>query len=130
MYIPIFVSVLLLSFPLSATETTTDQETYFPHRMSGKDLLTACSSSSLTHSGRRRINFCRGFVSGVEEGIWLQEMNESQENSQTFCVPPATTSRQMARAFVTYASGRHRNLGKPAVMVVVEALKTAFPCNR
>ena len=128
MYIPLFVILTILSFPLAAAETTTDSETYFPYRLSGNDLLTACSSSSITHTGRRKVNYCHGFVSGVEEGIRLYGSQYSKQPSQLFCVPPGTTSRQMATAYVKYASGKNRNLGKPAVLVVVEALKNAFPC--
>jgi len=128
MYIPYVVILALLSVPPAVAETTAESETYLPHRLTGNDLLTACSSSTLTHRGRRKTSYCHGFVSGVEEGIRLWGSNYSTEFSQPFCVPPGTTSREMARAYVKYASGKNRNLGKPAVLVTIAALKNSYPC--
>ena len=43
----------------------------FPQQLTASDLLTYCSSSSLTDLGRKRQRYCWGFISGVEETIRL-----------------------------------------------------------
>lgn len=129
MKILIFVLFTVLTSSLGATESTIDdQDEYFPQRLSASELLTACSSSSLTYTGRRRNRYCHGFVSGVEEGIRLYGQHTEVKSLSTFCVPPGLSSRQLANAYVKYATSDNADMSKPAAGVVVAALKRAFPC--
>lgn len=117
-----------MAFSLNATETGEKEESYFPQRLLASELLVACTSSSLTGLGRRKQRFCQGFISGVEEGVRLYEHQSGAIASSGFCVPSKTTSKQLANAYVRYASRNQPDLNRPASLVVVEALKHEFPC--
>ncbi len=91
-------------------------------------VLATQTGSSLTHSGRQRNRYCHGFVSGVEEGIRAMESAQLDNPKTLFCVPPGTTSRQLAKAYVDYATKNKARLYRPAAEAVLEALKNAFPC--
>lgn len=128
MYLKIIIILMLFSFSALAGEFTDDAETVAPYRLTGQDLLIACSSSSLTHTGRRRKNYCQGFISGVEEGIRFYTFKQLVSKQPPFCAPPDITSRQLARAYIKYAAKKKTGLDKPAAEVVLEALKNTFPC--
>ena len=128
MYLRISLILAMVAAPLAAADMTADSETVTPHRLTGQNLLIWCSSSSLTHTGRRRNRYCHGFVSGVEEGIRAMESAQSDNPKTLFRVPPGTTSRQLAKAYVDYATKNTARLYRPAAEVVLEALKNTFPC--
>ena len=99
-----------------------------PQQMSADDLLTACASSSLTELGRRRREYCFGFVSGVEEGVRILQ---AQENIQaSICAPSDVSAQALADVYTRYAARRRQQLDRPAAAVVLEALSQAFPCNQ
>jgi hypothetical protein len=115
---------MVVALPLLAQEPTVETDIYFPQRMTAKELLLACSSSTLTSTGRQRQRYCYGFVSGVEESLRLV----GRETGRRLCVPAQKSSRELAGAYIRYAARKNIDLGKPAAMVVVEALEAAFPC--
>ena len=110
----------------SDTETT---QPIFPQQLTASDLLTYCSSSSMTDVGRTRQRYCWGFVSGVEETIRLPLHTTPQPVASKICVPKGVSSRTMGRAYSQYAARRGANLARPAVEVVIEALSNAYPCS-
>lgn len=124
----VFTLSAVLAYPLSAAGSSDNSNTYFPQRMSANKLLTTCASSTLTPTGRSNINYCQGFVSGVEEGIRLYGKNVTLENRATICVPSGTSARELATAYVKYASGVKVDLNVPAAKVVVDALISTFSC--
>lgn len=125
-----FVLSALLMSPLAAAQQEPEPDTYFPQQMTAKDLLLACASSSLTARGRERRRYCYGFVSGVEEGIRLQGLQFPAETGNSLCVPKGTTSREMANLYIKHASGKNIDLNLPAASIVLEALKSAYPCRQ
>jgi len=100
----------------------------FPQQQTAHDLLTYCSSSSLTHLGRQRQRYCWGFISGVEETIRLTLHGSNQPAELKICVPKGESSRSLAKAYMQYAGRRNINLTQPAVQITVEALTNAYPC--
>ena len=116
---------VIVALPLAAQEQPVETDHYFPQRMTAKELLLACSSSAMTSTGRQRQRYCYGFVSGVEESLRLF----AREAGKRLCVPPQKSSRELAGAYLNHAAMKNVDLGKPAVMVVVEALEAAFPCT-
>ena len=109
----------------SDTEAT---QPIFPQQLTASDLLTYCSSSSMTDLGRTRQRYCWGFVSGVEESIRLPLHTSGQTAASNICVPKGVSSRSMARSYSQYAGRKGTNLARPAVQVVIEALSNAYPC--
>lgn len=126
----LFVIGLLAAFATSAQERGVTPESPFPQRLTAKDLLFACASSSLSNLGRERQRYCSGFVSGVEEAVRLHRAQGLTYQERGFCVKEKTTSRELARAYTQYASRDSTDLDKPAALVVIEALEDVFPCTR
>jgi hypothetical protein len=119
---------LCLAATASAQEGEQEPERFFPERLTAKDLLFACSSSALTRLGRDRGRYCAGFVSGVEETLRWQQLGGAADGSQRICVPPGTSARDLADAYIEHALRRTTDLRKPAAVVVMEALAERFGC--
>ena len=98
----------------------------FPQQQTARDLLTACASSSISNLGRARRKYCAGFVSGVEEAIRFK--SQLLGANSRICPSRDITAQQFADAYIKYANTHANELDKPAVEVVFEALKQAFPC--
>lgn len=124
----VFFLLTTMAFSLNAMEPDEKEDSYFPQRLLANELLVACTSSSLTGLGRSKQRFCQGFISGVEEGVRLYVHQSEAIASSGFCVPSKTTSKQLANAYIRYASRNQPDLNRPASLVVVEALKNEFPC--
>lgn len=125
----IIVVLTIMTFSLKAAESDTVEEPFFPQQLTAKKLLLNCNSSSLTLVGRRNQNYCLGFVSGVEEGLRFYEKEYVKSAVPQFCIPSKTKSKQLVDAFNKYAVANQSALNKPAVLMIVEALKIAFPCR-
>jgi hypothetical protein len=120
---------LLATVVTSAQEQAGEPEKYFPQRLTANDLLLACASSSLTNLGRRRQQYCSGFISGVEEAVRLHAQQGSDEESKPFCFPNGMTAIRYAGVYMKYASRKTTDLNRPAVLVVIEAFADAFACD-
>ena len=125
-----FCILFFISFGTALGESDPDTaQPIFPQQLTASDLLTYCSSSSMTDLGRTRQRYCWGFVSGVEESIRLSLHSSSQSGEQNICVPKGVSSRTMGNAYSRYAVRQGINLAQPAVQVVVEALSNTYPCT-
>ncbi|MCU7836092.1 MAG: hypothetical protein KZQ83_12690 [gamma proteobacterium symbiont of Taylorina sp.] len=102
------------------------RESHFPQQMTAQKLLTTCSSSYMTSTGRQRQTYCSGFISGVEESTRLQV---KAAIAPKICLPNGKTSSQYRDIYMQYASRKTTELSKPAALVVIEALRDAFPCR-
>lgn len=125
--LPTTIAAVLLT-TLTASSSGQEATGFFPQQMDAQQLLILCASSSLTANGRLRRRYCDGFVSGVEEGLRVQHQRLPSQMPKTVCVPAGTSSRAMSEAFVTYASRKGVQLGKPAAAVVIDALEESFRC--
>ena len=108
-------------------DTDTNQP-IFPQQLTARDLLTYCTSSSLTDLGRQRQRYCWGFISGVEETIRLTLHASGQPVALKICVPKGVSSRNLAKAYIQYASRRDINLSRPAAQIAIEALSNSYSC--
>ena len=120
---------LLITVGARAQESTLDGEPYYPQRLTAKDLLHACASSSLSNLGRRRQQFCAGFISGVEETVRLQQQQNLPTSGTGYCFPQGMTARRFASVYKGYALKKDIDLDRPAVQVVIEALADRFGCD-
>jgi len=100
----------------------------FPQQLTAQDLLTYCSSSSLTDLGRQRQRYCWGFISGVEEAIRLTSHASVQTVAVKTCVPKGLSSRNLAKAYIRYAGRRDTDLERPAAQITIEALSNSYSC--
>ncbi len=124
----LFLASLIFALQANAETDSSDTDNYFPQQLSAKDLLIACSSSSLTNLGRERQKYCYGFISGVEEAVRLLE-KESPKVIHKICTSPGLTSRDLAKTYIRYAAKKDAHLTKPAALVVVESLAFGYPCK-
>jgi hypothetical protein len=107
-----------------------DAEDFFPQRLTAQELLRHCVSSSMTDRGRQQQRYCFGFVSGVEEGLRLSASGLRGRTPAPFCVPPGEAARSITDAYIRYAGRGTTDLGKPAALIVIEALEKSYPCTR
>ncbi len=119
------VLMMLVSQPLLASSSVELEQ--FPQQMTARDLLLACSSSSLTGSGRSKRRFCAGFVSGVEEGARI--LKERNALPKTVCLAEGVSAKALAATYTRFAGKKGRDLNQPAAAVVLEALATEYPCE-
>jgi hypothetical protein len=122
--------VFFLSCGSAAGKGDTDaaDQPVFPQQLTARDLLTYCSSSSLTDLGRTRQRYCWGFISGVEETIRLPLYSSRQPGELRICAPKGLTSRELAKVYIQYTGRRGANLAQPAAQIVIEALSNSYPC--
>lgn len=121
-YIIIMFSLVNIAF----AEEKTEGESFFPQKMTAKELMLTCASSYMTSKGRQRKKYCSGFISGVEEATRLQSKLAA---NQKICLPGGKTSSQYTDIYMAYASRKTTDLTKPAALIVIEALQDAFPCK-
>lgn len=107
------------------TDTT---QPIFPQQLTAYNLLTYCSSSSLTNLGRQRQRYCWGFISGVEETIRLTLHASEQPVALKVCVPKGESSRSLAKAYIRYAGRGDTDLARPAAQIAIEALSKSYSC--
>lgn len=117
-----------LLWPIPGSASAQDAQPVFPQQMNANELLLLCASSSLTVNGRLRRRYCDGFISGIEEGLRVYNLQFPSQMPNTLCVPAGTSSRAMSEAFVKYASRKDVALDQPAAAVVIAALGRSFAC--
>ncbi|MCP3870814.1 MAG: hypothetical protein GY703_22510 [Gammaproteobacteria bacterium] len=122
----IVLGLLAVSFTAAGQEQEVT-ELYFPQQISAKKLLNYCASSGLTKSGRERQRYCAGFVSGVEESVRLLE-SRRPDGGNPLCVPEGTSARKLVDSFMKYSLARKQGLDQPAVVEVIDALQSGYPC--
>ena len=111
-----------------AQQSLDSQHEEYPQQMSAKQLLVACTSSTLTNVGRQRRKYCAGFISGVEEAVRILQMQHKLETS--VCLPKGVTARVLADTYQRFATKHRQQLDRPAAEQVLKALADAFPCQR
>jgi hypothetical protein len=106
-----------------------DPDVVFPQRLSARELLYACNSSTITQVGRERRRYCAGFISGVEEAARLLQAERGGAGSASICLPLDVSSRRLADIYTRYAGQHESMLEKPAAELALHALTSAFPCE-
>lgn len=92
------------------------------------DLATLCSASASDPMGNAAVNFCHGFVVGVE--LVLREVDAAEAPRRPmFCLPAAPPTRSAAIAeFVQWANADPSRGHLPATDGVASFLSAQFPC--
>ena len=124
--------VLLLPLAPAASpgeQLPADADVVFPQRLSARELLYACNSSSITQVGRERRRYGAGFISGVEEAARLLQARRGYAGSASICLPVDLSSRRLADIFTRYAGQHESMLEEPAAKLALDALTSAFPAR-
>ena len=119
--------VLTLLFTTATVAQTDSDDDVFPQQMTASDLKRTCASSTITRTGRERLRYCRGFVSGVEEAV--RQFESTGGARPSVCITPGTSARALAEAYLRYAAGKDFDPMLPAAASVIKGLRRAFPCD-
>lgn len=123
----LFVAALLA--PISVMDSQaqeTAMEPQFPQQQNAGDLLRVCAASRLSATGRERLRYCAGFVSGVEEAVRL--LQRDGHIGHRVCTPSDVRASALADVYVKFAANHKGELPDPAAEVVLHALVDAYPC--
>ena len=92
------------------------------------DLATLCSASASDPMSTAAVNFCHGFVIGVERTLREVDAAETPRRPM-FCLPAAAPTRSAAVAeFVQWANADPSRAHLPATDGVASFLAAQFPC--
>jgi Ssp1 endopeptidase immunity protein Rap1a len=103
------------------------------HATSGEEMLKKCKKIPDTASFDA--GFCAGFVDAVLDTLNMWEASDvfekrSHDKDVRFCLPEEVTNGQILLVFVKYLEDHPEELHKPANLLLIEALRKAFPCER
>ena len=118
------IAALAVAWPALLMGQESAPEAPVPSQQTADYLLKACTSSTLTPSGRLRRQYCAGYLAGVEET--LRVVTPSQAG---FCPPDTVTTRQLASAYTRHVTGNPQSADRPAAIVAAKALREAYPCG-
>lgn len=89
--------------------------------LKGSDLLRLCSAAS----GSSDLNFCFGYIEGVRDGlVWMAVAEKSKVSA---AIPDKTTKEQLKGIVVKYLNEHPERRQRSAGLLVLIALKHAFP---
>ena len=89
--------------------------------LNGHDLLRLCTS----RAGSSELNFCFGYIEGIRDGlIWVAVARKSKP---PVAIPDKMTQEQLADVIVKYLNGHPERRDRAAGLLVLVALKQAFP---
>jgi hypothetical protein len=100
---------------------------------SAKDFLRQCSvveKDSL--SALPEISaaaFCRGFVVGFMDGVYVQRQSEGNVARERFCLSDGTTPDRILKVILHCPKERPADSDKPVEILTYKALEAAFPCE-
>jgi hypothetical protein len=89
--------------------------------LNGHDLLRLCTS----RAGSSELNFCFGYIEGIRDSlIWVAVARKSKP---PVAIPDKMTQEQLANVIVKYLNEHPEKQDRAAGLVVLVALKQAFP---
>ena len=98
---------------------------------SGSELLSKCKVQTASFD----MGYCAGFISAVLDTLNMWEASDvyekrTHDKDVRFCLPAEVTNGQIILVFVKYMEDHPEQLHKPANLLLVEALRKAFPCKQ
>jgi len=100
---------------------------------SGAELVQKCRSVKILENDDKNkwsminLQACGSYIEGVVDTISAVKIKHPTD--VFFCVPEKATEEQFARVIVKYGDDHPEKLHLSAVVFVVNALSSAFPCN-
>jgi|SRR5271165_6558004 len=109
----------------------------------GEQLVTSCRAiAEVTNSVGRsmpttdlmedfhKAGTCMGFIQGVIDYDTIVTTDKNgHPTGRHFCVPAEASETQLAKVVVKYGDDHPQQLHLPAAMIVLLAMKDAFPCQ-
>ena len=124
------------AFVAIAQDTATSQQQEFPSA-SGNAYLRLCSiieKGSRIHTRKSETpSLASLFTDGVVNGVYV-EMSFSKEKTgkeapSPFCIPTSVENGQLVRSVLKYIRERPEEAHIPSGVLIVRALRHAFPCS-
>jgi len=120
-YTRCLLCVALLLSALMPSVSSAGEEGIVVSGLKGHDLLHLCTSQA----GSSEVNFCFGYIEGIRDGlVWLAAARKSKA---TVAIPEKATKEQLAGVIVKYLNDHPERQQRSAGILVLIALKQAFP---
>ena len=134
------LSSFVLSLSCSAQQSGGD---VFFRAGSGEQLVDICrAGEEITHSvgsalptktvleDFKRVGTCQGFIEGVLDRETMAKTDRAgRPVERNFCVPSEASVEELAKVVMKYGDNHPQELHFPAAVIVVLAMKDAFPCR-
>jgi hypothetical protein len=96
----------------------------------GEELLHKCKVTEPKFDS----GFCAGYIGATLDTLNMWEASDAFEKRThdgdvKFCLPAEVTNGQIVLVFVKYLEDHPEELHKPANLLLVKALRKAFPCK-
>jgi hypothetical protein len=106
--------------------------------MTGTDLKDSCSYTHvepMTTFSALKMGQCVGFVQGITSNeavlkLPLVLITEDGNLTQQFCIRKGVTQGQTIAIVEKFLNNNPEQLDRPAALLVRQALKTVFPCQK
>src|SRR5262249_27028696 len=80
-------------------------------------------------SGARHVGMCEGYIAGIHDATMFAAVNVNAKTSRVpYCLPTGVEMSQMIRVVKKSLEDNPAQLHLPSSVLVVRALKDAFPC--
>ena len=111
----------LIFLSLVSPTSLADEQGIVVSGLKGHDLLRLCSSQA----GSPELNFCFGYIEGIRDGlVWLAA---AQRSKPAVAIPGKVTREQLTGVIVKYLNEHTERRDRAAGILVLIALKQAFP---
>jgi hypothetical protein len=124
------IAVLACFAVLAATPDYADS-VVVTYNTYGKDLLHYCDDFiTRTATVNESAGICQGFVEGAIDTYNIGAVGQSIKNPPLLCIPETVNLDQAIRVVRKYLEDHPEKLHLPAAKLVIEAIKTAWPCQK
>jgi len=122
---PLFIA-LILAFTVSPGLAEIDGNMLLDNCKEAVSYLENENDPSINLSA---VNFCVGFVSGVNEVHNTFVSSVSCFDPPVFCIPPQTKPEQLVKVVFKFLKSHPEDLHYQGSVITISALKEAFPCH-
>jgi hypothetical protein len=123
MRLAVLSAALLLHALLLSSRAQADEQ--IPFFAGPADLAKMCPNGPASEA---QLLACQNYVVGVVDAMSLVRANEPALSKHLGCIGGSTKPSELRRIVGKYIAENPKQLDKPAVFVVREALIKAFPC--
>jgi hypothetical protein len=114
-------SIGLTSLSLISPASLAGEQEIVVSGLKGHDLLRLCTS----RTGSSELNFCFGYIEGIRDGlVWLAA---AQKSKPSVAISERVTKEQLTNVIVKYVNEHPERRDRAAGLLVLIALKQAFP---
>ena len=122
--LPLFAAILI-AFAASPAMAEIDGNMLLDNCNEAVRYLEDKNAPSINFSA---VNFCVGFISGVNEVHSTFVSSVSCFDPPVFCIPPKTNQEQLVKVVFNFLKSHPEDLHYKGSVIAISALKEAFPC--